>query len=349
MQKINLTRFIDNYHGPDYRMLKKIKIGGKFKKLLRPIYWMVRDVATRCAIWTGFKSLLYSKKKYNYFLYLFNRLNNEEDKKLLEAVAAMRTLGPSYIKFDEQENVFSQTQKELWQSKYKQVDGYFIVNLRDFNLTRMDVWVEIEPYILASLVCGQYQHSLIIPRPGDWCMDLGTYMGEASLLFADKVDKVGRVYAVEFGTKQLEILDRNLNYNQSLKNRIHVITSPLWSKTGVNVYMSSSGGCTKLSFSKINEADQCFSTLSLDDAVEKYKIEKLDILKMDVEGAEFEILQGGIKTLLRFKPRLAISIYHSDLDFDRIPKLIDSLNCGYEFYLGHYTGVSSETILYAKA
>ena len=70
------------------------------------------------------------------------------------------------------------------------------------------------------------------------------------------------------------------------------------------------------------------------------------IIKTDIEGAEPFALRGAEETLRKFKPKLAISIYHSMDDFVNIVKQINELNLGYQFYLGHYTIFGSETILF---
>ena len=72
-----------------------------------------------------------------------------------------------------------------------------------------------------------------------------------------------------------------------------------------------------------------------------------DFIKMDIEGAELSALKGGIETIKKYRPQLAISIYHSDDDFINIPMyLYDNLE-NYEFRLGHYSPYMLETILYA--
>ena len=69
---------------------------------------------------------------------------------------------------------------------------------------------------------------------------------------------------------------------------------------------------------------------------------------MDIEGTEPFALKGAEKTIRKFRPKLAIAIYHSMGDFINIPKWILELNLDYEIYLGHYTIHSEETIIFAK-
>ena len=90
------------------------------------------------------------------------------------------------------------------------------------------------------------------------------------------------------------------------------------------------------------------TTLSIDDFVERNGIEKVDFIKMDIEGSEPRALRGAERTIRRFKPTLAIAIYHSMDDFVNIPAWIKSLNLPYDYFLGHYTIHAEETIFFAK-
>lgn len=84
--------------------------------------------------------------------------------------------------------------------------------------------------------------------------------------------------------------------------------------------------------------------------LDKYCIEnniKPDFIKMDIEGAEMPALKGGIKTIQKSRPQLAISIYHSDNDFINIPIYLNENLKDYIFKLGHYSPSLSETVLYA--
>ena len=93
---------------------------------------------------------------------------------------------------------------------------------------------------------------------------------------------------------------------------------------------------------KIIEAE----TITIDDYCKENNI-KPDLIKMDIEGAELLALKGGIKTIKKHRPQLAISIYHCDSDFISIPKYLNENLENYCFKLGHYSPDINETILYA--
>ena len=68
---------------------------------------------------------------------------------------------------------------------------------------------------------------------------------------------------------------------------------------------------------------------------------------MDIEGSELAALLGAEKTLCKFRPTLAVSVYHNLSDFWTIPRFVESLNLGYKFYLRHFTIHAEETVLFA--
>lgn len=70
-------------------------------------------------------------------------------------------------------------------------------------------------------------------------------------------------------------------------------------------------------------------------------------IKMDVEGAEMNALQGAKETILRNKPKLAICLYHRHKDFVDIPKWIHELVPEYTLYVRHHSFSVNETVLYA--
>lgn len=87
--------------------------------------------------------------------------------------------------------------------------------------------------------------------------------------------------------------------------------------------------------------------ISIDALVDTMLIPKVDFMKFDIEGAEYQGLQGAATTIQRFRPRLAISVYHKSEDLWRLPALVDEICPGYRFYLGHHNYYRTETDLYA--
>lgn len=87
--------------------------------------------------------------------------------------------------------------------------------------------------------------------------------------------------------------------------------------------------------------------------IEKYKLEKIDFIKSDIEGMETELVNELESIMKKFRPIVAISIYHldktkSDVNFQYtdIPLRLMQFCKDYLFTINHYTYHRSETILY---
>lgn len=76
--------------------------------------------------------------------------------------------------------------------------------------------------------------------------------------------------------------------------------------------------------------------ITLDSYVREKNISSVDFIKLDVEGAELDVIIGARTTIARFKPILAISAYHKLEDFHVLMKCIKSIRPDYEFALRHF-------------
>ncbi len=75
----------------------------------------------------------------------------------------------------------------------------------------------------------------------------------------------------------------------------------------------------------------------------------ISFIKMDIEGAEAEAINGAVKTIRANKPKLAISAYHIRDDLYKIPVLIDRICPEYKLYLRHFSDYCFDTVLLAVA
>lgn len=90
-----------------------------------------------------------------------------------------------------------------------------------------------------------------------------------------------------------------------------------------------------------------FSSSRLDTLMKQGLADRLDYLKMDVEGGELYILQGAIESIKKYRPKLAVAIYHEPNHFWDYPAyLMDNLE-DYRYYVRQYGYSRFETLMYA--
>ncbi|MDO7485096.1 FkbM family methyltransferase [Peribacillus frigoritolerans] len=126
-----------------------------------------------------------------------------------------------------------------------------------------------------------------------------------------------------------------------------MVERPVWNRSNEILYYMDQGPASFVTFSKTKDVNKETHTVSIDDLVKERDIPKIDFIKMDIEGAEINALNGAVKTIQEFRPKLAIAIYHQIEDFASVVNFISDLNLDYKFYLGHYTIYAQETILFA--
>lgn len=287
----------------------------------------------------------------------YNMLQDQLSKELLVKIMAYRILGPKRVKFDFCNEEFWNGRKivsSFIESKDAISIGFMNWKLSLFNLNKMGYPISVYHVpagIHAIFYSRMYEHiineSTIKTNEGDIVIDLGGCWGDTALYFANESGNTGKVYTFEFIPDNLKILRKNLALNPKLLDCIEVIEKPIWDKSDCKLYYTNNGPGSRVSFEATNSSDVEILTISLDDFVQQKNISKIDFIKMDIEGAELSALKGAERLLKRFRPKLAISLYHKLSDFIEIPNYLSSLGLGYQFYLGHHTIHLEETVLYA--
>lgn len=156
-----------------------------------------------------------------------------------------------------------------------------------------------EPDVLIAL------HESGLP-PDAVCVDGGGNIGVLAMALARYAPE-GRIYSFEPGRKNSAFLAANLRANQI--TNVEPVPLGLWSEPRVLQLQSDEhhpGGAF------ISETGDGFSTgeeittVRLDDWVVERRLDRLDLLKLDIEGAEPLALRGAAQTVARFRPLLLV-------------------------------------------
>jgi len=220
----------------------------------------------------------------------------------------------------------------IQEDKDSYLDTY---DINDLKITT-NKWALYNSFILKQYV---YKET-VSPETSDYVLDIGACYGETSLWFSGMVGESGYVWAFEPDDVNYTILGENIRRN-NIKN-IQIVKKGAYNKN------------TQLSFdargtgSKIVEqkGGNIVDVIKVDDFVEEQKIRRVNYVKMDIEGAERFAVEGMKDTIRRFKPSLALSVYHLSEDIVNIPKLVLGIFPHYRVYLDHFSSNFPETVMF---
>lgn len=154
----------------------------------------------------------------------------------------------------------------------------------------------------------------LLPRSGEVFLDVGANIGWYSLHIARMVGPEGLVLAVEPGPDNFAILKENIKLNH-LSN-VMALNFAAWDRDA-NLDLILAKTCTGHTVKRAwaNPAKPGFPkrhitvrvpARRLDDVLKEQNVTRIDWVKIDVEGAEAEVLRGLRKTLIRFHPRILV-------------------------------------------
>lgn len=289
---------------------------------------------------------------------LYDLLADEESRRILVEIFAFKALGHRRVKmsFNKPEYLENLRRVAKLNEKDDRIDlGYKNLKLKRMNLTTIGYPMEIYlgvGGVVTEFMEEQYRcrsrQGAVGCESGDFVLDLGGCWGNTALYFAHHCGPAGRVFSFEFIEENLRIFNANLSLNAKLAERIRIVRSPVWSKSGEVVRAEAMGPGTSIAPDRAGQAGSSYSTTAIDDFVVSEGLPKVDFLKMDIEGAELEALKGAEQTIRKWRPKMAVAVYHRIRDFWEIPDWIEKLGLGYKFYLRHFTVHEYETILFAQ-
>lgn len=154
-----------------------------------------------------------------------------------------------------------------------------------------------------------YQH-FYKTKKDDVVVDAGANIGHIAIFLSKNVGANGKVYCFEPDKFNVERLNSNRALNTDLPNNIIIEDLLLWNEN-ILVDFEEAGtvGSSAVWFSD-NANIVKKQAVTLDSWAEKVQLQRLDFIKMDIEGAEIEALDGCEEVIKKYKPNFAIASYH---------------------------------------
>jgi FkbM family methyltransferase len=150
------------------------------------------------------------------------------------------------------------------------------------------------------------------PKEGDTVIDIGAHIGRYTITSSKQVGKNGKVVAIEADPENFQLLKRNIALNK-LTNVMPLNYAVFSERTKIKLYEQSASA--KYNSIMLNRAAKTKNYVevnadTLDNILKLNGVNRVNWIKIDVEGAEFEVLKGSTKTLSGENMSLLIEIHN---------------------------------------
>ncbi len=174
-------------------------------------------------------------------------------------------------------------------------------------------------------------------------VDGGSWTGDTIDTFIKwKKGRYSHIYCFEAEKETSRALKKHIE-DRKYEN-ITVFNNAMWNKKEKLSFFNSNGSgggfCLPVPSSENNF---WVDAVAVDDVIK----EPVDMIKLDIEGAEINALKGMKNMICQYKPVLAVCVYHKQDDFITLPKLVLDMVPEYSIYFRQYLLTPFSTVMYA--
>lgn len=159
-------------------------------------------------------------------------------------------------------------------------------------------------------------------------IDAGAYNGDTAREMKANFPNLKKIYAIEPDKRNFKKL--SIYSEAEIKIEVQPINAAVWSECAVGEFSDSGNRNSTLSATASFEHKETEIPLI---AVDSLACEKIDYIKYDVEGAEYEALVGSDSVIKRDAPTLLVSIYHRSRDVFYLVNMLSSAYPDYKLRL----------------
>ncbi|MCR5260697.1 MAG: FkbM family methyltransferase [Candidatus Gastranaerophilales bacterium] len=187
---------------------------------------------------------------------------------------------------------------------------------------------------------GELDNPYVYVHKKDYIIDAGVSGDvELTVLFLKQCGPDGKVFGIEPNPNVLNKIKQDL---KNYKN-FQLFEYALWESDGKGEFDLGAEPDDEINLAahlvldNFRKRENIISVnlIKLDNLIEKNQINKVDFIKMDIEGAEVQALKGSKKTIAKYNPDLALSCHFPD-DFLKFILFIHSINPKYKIYLAEH-------------
>jgi FkbM family methyltransferase len=191
---------------------------------------------------------------------------------------------------------------------------------------------------------AEYCHPQVKAEPGEAVIDAGAFNGATSASFARSVGRRGVVYAFEPSSDNRALIRKRLRYPWNWALRVHVVPLAISDSVGKAYFDARGGGSGALRQAGGEQDVEAVQVTTIDHFAAESR--KIDLISLDVEGAEPAVLKGAARLIREQRPKLQISVYHQLSHLVELPLAMLETYPDYALFLGHHDVYSTETDAY---
>ena len=188
---------------------------------------------------------------------------------------------------------------------------------------------ELDLLTLEQSVGGIYEQRQVSVRRGDVVIDVGAHLGTFTRIALQRGARL--VVAVEPDPVNADCFARTFA-TEIADGRVQLVKAAAWHSSGSLQFEVGNASQTGHVAGAQTDRAVTVRAVTLDEMIEELKLDRVDFIKMDIEGAERHALAGARRLLAAHKPRLAICIYHAPDDPEVVPRVVRSANRTYETF-----------------
>lgn len=191
-------------------------------------------------------------------------------------------------------------------------------------------------YVLAEQAVRVYGDGPHRVQRGNVVLDSGANIGAFTREALDAGARL--VVAIEPVPANVESLRRTFR-TELEQGRVRIVDRGVWNKVDVlvmNLFDNSALDSFVMPDRPEGEVSRRVSLplTTIDLIVDELRLEQVDFIKMDIEGAERQALEGARRTIQRYKPRLSIATENLPDDYEVLPKVVAEVEPSYRWVRG---------------
>jgi len=174
-----------------------------------------------------------------------------------------------------------------------------------------------------------YEQRAVSVHDSDVVIDVGAHLGTFTRIALQHGAR--QVVAVEPHPVNAVCFDRTFA-SEIAAGRVQLVQAAAWHSPGSLKFELGDASQTGRVAGSQSRRTVIVRAVTLDEIVDELKLDRVDFIKMDIEGAERHALAGARRLLATHKPRLAICIYHAPDDPEVIPRVVREANDTYQTF-----------------